>query len=292
VEIQVIDKRPPLTAAIALAKTEPAGLPPAWRDDLAAMTAEVARKYFGALTEDAVRDALEASANLLSIGLLRSTSGGIDPAAWVQTLRTAGIRGVSKLAVELIKRCDALPDFSEVYAAKDEFRPSLLLLLLSYASKNGAVRAYGFLLRETAERTEVKRVIDLAEWLFANTASGRIARRDLETFFGTDSPEAEAAIHHILTLACGVAKADPYAKSSMTEDGPPEMPSFDQPVSRLPAKRLAEARVRYELLLESIPKELQPALIFRGVSWFDRFILPKTPAKKAGSEGGKGEKVG
>jgi hypothetical protein len=280
VDLQVIDKRPPLGAAIALAKSESGGFPQAWRDDLAAMSAEVARKYFGALTEDAVRDGVEASINLLSIGLLRSTSGGIDPAAWVETLRTAGIRGVSKLAVELIKACDALPDFSAIYAGKDPFRASLLLLLLSYASKNGAVRAHHFLVRETAERTEIKRLIDLAEWLLANTSSGRIARRDLEGFFGTDTPDAEAAVHQVLTLACGIAKADPY-KSSVPEDGPPELASYDLPITRLPSKRLAEARQRYAALVENIPAELRPALIFRGTSWFDRFILPKARAGRA-----------
>ncbi len=273
-DLQVIDDRPPLTAALALVKAESTGVPPKWREDLATMSAEIARKYFGALTEDAVRDGVEACVNLLSIGLLRSSGSAIDPAAWVETLRVAGIRGVSKLAVESIKACDALPDFAAVYAGKDEFRPSLLMLLLSYASKNGAVRAHRFLLRETAERTEVKRLIDLAEWLFANTSSGRIARRDLEVFFGTDSPEAESVIHHILTLSCGVPKADPYAESSMIEDEP-EMMSFDLPISRLPAKRLSEARKRYLELVEKIPSELRPALSFRDISWFDRFMQLK-----------------
>jgi hypothetical protein len=279
-ELEVIDERPPLCAAVALAKQQPEGLPPKWRDDMAAMSAEVARKYFGALTEDAVRDGVEGTVNLLSLGLLRASSSGIDPAQWVQTMRAAGVRGVSKLAVELIKACDALPDYAAVYAGKDEFRPSLLLLLLSYASKNGAVRAYNFLLRETAERAEVQRLIDLAEWLFTNTSSGRIARRDLERFFGTDTPDAETAIHHILTLACGVAKADPYAESSMTGDGPPETWTHDLAVSRLPPKRLSEARARYEALVQQIPAELRPALVFRGSSWFERFILPKAGASK------------
>lgn len=282
-DLQVIDKRPPLSAAIALAKAEHEALLPKWRDDMAAMSAEVARKYFGALTEDAVRDGVEACINLLSIGLLRSTSGGIDPVAWLETMRAVGVRGVSKLAVELIKACDALPSFATVYAGKDEFRPSLLLLLLSDASRNGAVHAYGFLLRETAERTEVKRLIALAEWLFANTPSGRVTRRDLESFFGTDSPEAEIAVHHILSLACGIAKADPYADSSVDEDSPPEMMACDLQITRLPAKRLGEARKRYEELTGKIPTELRAALFFRGVSWFDRFILPKGKASKVTS---------
>lgn len=244
------------------------------------MSAEVARKYFGALTEDAVRDGVEATVHLLSIGLLRSTSGGLEPALWVQTLRAAGVRGVSKLAVELIKACDALPDFATVYAGPDEFRPSLLLMLLAHASRHGAVRGYQFLLRETAERTEVQRLIHLAEWLFAHTSSGRISRRDLERFFGTDTPDAEAAIHHILTLACGVARIDPYKEPSMTGEEPPEFAGYDLPISRLPAKRLAEARVRYEALVEKIPVDLRPALEFRGVAWFDRFIQLKKRAAK------------
>jgi hypothetical protein len=105
VELQVIDKRPPLTAAISLAKAERDDRLPKWRDDMAAMSAEVTRKYFGALTEEAVRDGVEACVNLLSIGLLRSTSGGIDPEGWLQTLRGSGVRGVSKLAVPMLFSC-------------------------------------------------------------------------------------------------------------------------------------------------------------------------------------------
>lgn len=277
-ELQVIDTRPPLSAAIALAKKSPEGLPAQWRTDMAAMTAEVARKYFGALTEDAVRDGLEATVNLLSMGLLRSTDGAVDPAEWVQTLRSAGVRGVSKLAVELIKTCDALPDYSAVFAGVDQYRPSLLLLLLSHASKQGAARAYSFLQRETAERREVKRLIALAEWLFANTASGRIARRNLETFFGTESPEAEQVLYHTLSLACGVAKADPYAEPSLTDDGPPEMMADEMPVHRLTAQRYTEARKRYEDLVEKIPADLREALAFGGIGWFDRFIQRKGKA--------------
>ena len=275
-EIQVLDQRPPLTVAFALAKAEPGGIAEKWRLDMAAMAAEVTRKYFGALTEDAVRDGLAATVDLLSIGLLRSSSGQIDPALWLQTLRSLGIRGVSKLAVELVKACDALPDFAAVYAGPDEFRPSLLLLLLSYASRNGAARAYGFLLRETAERTEVKRLIDLTEWLFAHTPSGRILRRDLERFFGSDSPDADSALHHILTLACGVTKLDPFAEPSHAEDGPPEMMTAESlPVTRLPARKLAEARERYDALVVKIPVHLRPALLFHDTSWFDRFIQLK-----------------
>jgi hypothetical protein len=285
VDLQIIDTRPPLCAAIALAKQQPEGLPLKWRDDMAAMAAEVARKYFGVLTEDTVRDGVEGTVNLLSMGLLRASLGEIDSAIWVQTMRMLGVRGVSKLAVELIKVCDALPDLAAVYAGKDEFRPSLLLLLLSYASKNGAVRAYRFLLRETGERTEVQRLIKLAEWLFANTASGRITRRDMERFFGTDSPDAETAIHHILTLACGVAKLDPFSEPDMSEKGSHEMMPSDLAVTRLPAKRLAEARARYEALVQQIPVELRPALVFRGVSWIERFILPKTRAGKLRNPG-------
>lgn len=284
VDLQIIDKRAPLTAAIALAKSEAQGLPPKWRDDMVTMAAEVARKYFGALTEDAVRDGVEATVNLLSIGLLYSTSGGVDPASWLQSMQDGGVRGVSRLAVERIKACDALPDYAAVYAGKDGFRPSLLLQLFSIAAKQDPSRAYTFLLRETDERTEVQRVIRLAEWLFANTSSGRIARRDLERFFGTESPEAEAAIHHILTLACGVAKADPYAAPSMEDDAPFDFEPQDLPVTRLPALRLAEARVRYDELVEKIPADLRAALIFRGKSWFDRFLLLKGRAKKSAVE--------
>ena len=145
--------------AIALAKQAHSPLLDQWKGELSAMVSEVTRKYFGMLTEEAVRDGLAACINLLSIGLLRASSGAIEPEIWLQALQTGGIRGASKLAVELIKACDALPDYALVFAPKEAARPSLLLSLFAYAAKTDALKAYGHLMRETAQRTEIKRHI-------------------------------------------------------------------------------------------------------------------------------------
>ena len=102
-QVQIIDSRPPLSVAIALAKQAHSPLLDQWKGELSAMVSEVTRKYFGMLTEEAVRDGLAACINLLSIGLLRASSGAIEPEIWLQALQTGGIRGASKLAVELIK---------------------------------------------------------------------------------------------------------------------------------------------------------------------------------------------
>ncbi len=278
-QVQIIDTRPPLSAVIALAKQTQDPLLSNWQEDMTTMSAEIARKYFGTLTEDAVRDGVEACVNLLSIGLLRSSAGGIEPEAWLQTLRTEHVRGVSKLAVELIKTCDALPDYSVIFAGKEALRPSILMPLLSLASKAGAVRATNYLTRETAQRIEVKRLIDLAEWLLANTPSGRVARRDMDSVFGfgNETPDADIVIHHIVTLACGVAKTDPYADSVNEE--PPDMHPPEFEVTRLGPRLLAAARLRYDALVAKIPLKLQPALVLKNQTWFDRFILPTAKGK-------------
>ncbi len=238
------------------------------------MSAEVARKYFGTLTEEVVRDGVHACVNLLSLGLLRSSSGAMDPDAWLETLRSDGVRGVSRMAVDMIKACDALPDYPVVFAPKESGRPSLLLSWLSYASKAGPARAYGYLSRETDERVQTQSLIRLAEWLFANTASGRIARRNMDQFFGFggDSPDADVAIHQILSLACGIKKSDPYAATAFSDEGP-DMEPQEMEIVRLAPKPLAAARLRYEELVAKIPRELHGALRFRGQTWFERYVV-------------------
>jgi hypothetical protein len=281
VQVQIIDSRPPLSIAIGLAKKTASPSLAKWQSDLAAMTVEVTRKYFGMLTDESVRDGLDACVNLLSIGLLQSTSGTLEPELWLQTLHTEGIRGVSKLAVTQIKTCDALPDYAEVFSKNEVPRPSLLLSLFAHAAKSDATQAYRYLAREIAQRTEIKRQINLAEWLLNQTPSGRTIRRDMESHFGFggESPDADLAIHRVLFLACGCAKPKPYAESLDEDfDKIPELP-----VIRLAATAFAEAKQRYEELELKIPAELRPALLLHNVSWFDRFILPAKKTKAAKS---------
>ena len=281
-QVQIIDSRPPLTVAIALAKQANAPLLSKWQEDMAAMVAEVTRKYFGMLTEEAVRDGLAASIALLSVGLLRASAGANEPEIWLQTLQREGVRGVSKLAVELIKACDALPDYAVVFAPKETLRPSLLLSLFSYASKTNALKAYAYLMRETAQRTEVKRQIDLAEWLLNYTPSGRIARRDMDAAFGFggDSPDADIVLHRMLSQACGIAKPKPQDESLGEEM---DMAALEFPITKLGPKLLAQARQFYDELELKIPEQLRPALRLNNVSWFERFILP-TRITKAGKK--------
>ncbi len=252
---------------------------------MAAMSAEIARKYFGTLTEEAVRDGVEACVTLLSIGLLRTSSGAIEPEAWLQTMRAAGVRGISKAAVDLIKECDALPDMAAVNATDEITPPSLLMFLLAHASKSGAARAYAYLMRERSQRIENKRMVELADWLLANTPSGRIARRDMEAAFGFSSPDAEVVIDFILSLVVGISKKDPYA--DVLEEGPPE-----SGVVHLGPRLLAGARSRYDAVLKHIPPQLKPALILHEETWFNRFVLPsrgKAESEKRKSESGEGK---
>ena len=264
--------------AIALAKQAQSPLLDQWQGELSAMVTEVTRKYFGMLTEEAVRDGFAACINLLSIGLLRASSGAVEPEIWLQTLQTSGIRGLSKLAVELIKACDALPEYAIVFAPKEAGRPSLLLSLFSYAAKADALKAYGHLMRETAERNEIKRQIELAEWLLNHTASGRVARRDMDTAFGfgADSPEADTVIHRMLSLACGITKRN----VSTDFDAEPDMADMEFPVTKLGPKLLAQARQLYDELELKIPEHLRLALLLNQVSWFDRFIQPARKSRE------------
>ena len=274
-QIQTIDQRPPLSAVFALAKAERDSQLPQWRADMTTMSAEIARKYFGTLTEEVVRDGVNACVNLLSIGLLKSTSGTVEPVAWLQTLRATGVRGVSRLAVEMVKACDSLPTYALVSNTAAAPAPSFLLPLLAYASRNGPARAYSYLVSELEDRTDFKRSIDLANWLTANTPSGRVIQRSMSESFGYESPDADEVIHRILSLACGIAKVDPFAETNFSEEES-EMILPELPVTTLGPNLLAEARRRYDAVVAKIPSPLRLALIYNTSTWFDRFIVPST----------------
>ncbi len=282
-QIQTIDNRPPLSAVIALAKAERDPNLPKWRDDMTSMSAEIARKYFRTLTDEDVRDGFNACVNLLSIGLLRSTTGAIEPAAWIQTLRAIGVRGVSRLTVEMIKACDSLPadslaPYAPLSTTPDAAARSYLHRLLPTASREGPIRAYAALQVETDTRADFKRSIDLAQWLTANPPIARVVLRSMTESFDWEHLSADEVIHRILSVACGVAKANSFAEPDLAE---PDTAFLEFPVTTLGPNLFAAARRRYDDLVAKIPSPLRLALIHGESTWFDRYIIPSAKSSKS-----------
>lgn len=259
-KLQIADERPPLTLAIHRAKAEGDAALPQWEADLARMVAEVTRKFHGALTAECVRRGLETAIGILGIGLLKSTAGERTPERLLEALRTHGIRGASKLGVELVKECHALPESGFLFEdAAGSYGTSLQQLLLESA-KGG----YDALVHRMEERRAVRREVDLARWLLVHSSVGRLIQRDREGTVG-DIAMADEVIFYVLLRECGA----PLPKDEMAQS------------VRLTPKPRNAARERYQRFVEKIPADLKPALFHHGASWFDRVILPSASGSRS-----------
>jgi len=259
VEIQLIDKRPALTVVLSLAKQEGDPRLPQWEEEMTRMVAEVSRKFYGSLTTETVRKGLNTTVGILSLGLHHSTAGGVDPEAWLVQLRTAGIKAISKSAIDLVKECAALPD-SDFIAGSGGYGPTARDLLLICAKEG-----YPSLVAKIADRRMNQRAVKLAQWLLENSTVGRIARRNPKETIG-DNALAEDVFFFVLARECAIS-AD-------------RLPEDDGRVIYLPVKIRKEAKKRYDDFVERIPEELRAALLFEGKNWFDRSVRPGSKPKE------------
>ena len=262
-EIQLIDKRPALTVALSLAKQEGDPRLPQWEEEMTRMVVEVSRKFYGSLTTETVRKGLNTTVGILSLGLHHSTSGAVDPEAWLTQLRTTGIKAISKQAIDLVKECAALPD-SDFLAGSGGYGPTARDLLLTSAKEG-----YASLIGKIADRRMNQRAVGLAKWLLENSTVGRIARRSPKETIG-ENALADDVFFFVLARECAIS-AD-------------RLPTDDSRVIYLPAKLRKEAKQRYEEFAERIPEDLRAALLSEGKDWFERSVRtgrrPKEPSEE------------
>lgn len=278
-EIQIADHRPALTIALSLARKLEDPLLPKWQADMTVMVVEVTKKFFGSLTDQQVRQGLDATIALLSLGLFVSTKGGVDPEAWLTALQTDGVQGASKRAVELVKQCSVLPEEDTLWMENDlaagnadDKRRTLLLRTIAMGPDNFS--GYRYLVDEIERRQGALRSIKLAEWLLDNTTTGRIVKKNVEDIFGYPHPQSDEVCYHMIPRLCGVPeKLLPSLESAFLQEEDKEQDI------RLAGKAYETAQKRYDALVKTIPAPLQPALFYNGKSWFDRFIS-KGKAKK------------
>lgn len=255
------------------------------------MVVEVTKKFFGSLTDQQVRKGMEATVSLLSLGLLVSSKGGIDPEGWVAKLQSVGIQGVSKLAVELVKECNALPDEEAIWMENDlaaggneDKRRALLLHALAAGPDN--VSGYKYLQEAIRQRTANRRAIQLAEWLLDNTTAGRIVKKDVEGVFGYPHPQSDEVCYHLIPRLCGIPeKLLPSLEADFLH-----AEGKEQDI-QLVGKAYDQAHKRYLELAASVPPAFQSALLYNGKSWFERFVTKatKSPKKAAPVESDLGD---
>jgi hypothetical protein len=263
------DDRDPLTAAIAAAKRAGHADCAKWREDLTAMTAELAAKFFGTRSVEMIRSGLAMSIKLLGMGLLEQSKGAVDVAAWMQALERLGMKGVTSTVIERIKLVATLPE-SPMLSGLEETEPRTLLLLCTSCAD--AKEAWLWLAAHAQIRRENLSSIRLARWLLAQTPSGRVKDRNLRhSDEGNDMLLSDEVIHEILANVCGLPRG--YDDLGVVE-----------PCKLAPAK-YRDARVAYDALVARLDEGHQKALMFAGKSWFDRYVLErkaaKSPAEKA-----------
>jgi len=264
VNLQVADQRPALTLAIALAREEGDPQLSQWEDDLARMVAEITRKFHASLTMEGVRQGLATTIGILDLGLYHASDGAVDPALFLATLRRDGVKGLSKAGIDLAKMCASLPatDFFPLRGEPVPEGDSARDLLLAAIHGGGG---YPSLMTKIRQRRQVRREIELAQWMLVHSSVGRVIQRNVEGTVG-ELPTAEDLHWYVLTREAGIPER--------------RLPKELERLIHLPPKVWSEAKERYDAFVARIPPGLQGGLLYRGESWFERFVLRAEPAKK------------
>jgi hypothetical protein len=282
-ELQVADIRAPFEVAFSALPRRDA-LPEKLQDDLAALVAELARKYFGISSEVMVEGALRGAVALVNEGILLAAGSGESSDAWPPVLREKNILALCSAATGRIKKI-AQAEASE-YEPEAEVARRVLWEFFRQNEIGGWRAAHRFLEagEEAAQRELLSR--DLAAWLEKNTTVGRVVRmKRLENHSETSMPDE--IINYIVPRCCGIAAqyldAFQVAEVLSESDEPPEDFQFGASIV-LPARIFTSARKKYAEFAAGIPARLQPALCHDGQTWFERFVSTAPAKKKKTSE--------
>jgi hypothetical protein len=239
--IQEANERHPLDITLKLTDLGTEACFPQWKSDMAIMVAEASRKFVSTLTVSNIRDGLNLTIEILSLGLYCSTAGVIDPDAWLLNLRNLGIRGVSKLAIDRVRACAPASEENTVSSSpehEDLSRRDLLVL----CAKNG----YPFLVER-----------QLARWLIDHTMAGRSIKSNTAGTVGEDATPTDLYFY-IFSRQCAISERALQASIGYH--------------IRLSQKPFDSARERYDTIVNEIPADLRSALFLHGKSWFERCV--------------------
>jgi len=285
-ELQIVDNRPPFAVAFA-ALPQQDSLSEKLQDDLAALVAELARKYFGISSEVMVEGALRGALALVNEGIILTTGSGESPEAWPPALLEKNILGLCSATTGLIKKI-AQADASD-YEPEATVSRRILWEFFRKNETGGWRVAHRFLqARKNAAQHELL-ARDLATWLEKNTTVGRVLKmKRLQNHHEASLPDE--IINYILPRCCGIPAQylDAFQVAELLDDAdePPEDFQFGESIL-LPAKLFAGAEKKYAEFVDGIPARLQPALSYDGREWFERLVSTapekkkKTPNRKA-----------
>jgi hypothetical protein len=281
VELQIADTRSPFEVAFAALPRREA-LSEKLQDDLAALVAELARKYFGISSEVMVEGALRGALALVNEGIVLTAGSDEAPDTWPPVLREKNILALCSAATGLIKTI-AQAEASE-YEPEATVARRILWEFFRQSEIGGWRVAHQFL--QSCERAARHELLtrELAAWLEKNTTVGRVLKMKRgQSGYGAESSLPDEIINYIVPRCCGIAAQhlDAFRVAELLSDSDEPLEDFQFGASiLLPAGVFAEAQERYAELVGTIPARLRSPLDHNGRSWFERFVSPTAEKKK------------
>lgn len=285
-ELQVADRRTPFAVAFTALPRRDA-LAEKIQNDLAALVAELARKYFGISSEVMVEGALRGALAMVNEGLILTTGSDESPEAWPAGLREKDILGLCSATTGLIKNI-AKAEASD-YEPEATVARRILWEFFRQNETGGWRAAHRYLQAGESAAQHEMLARDLATWLEKNTTVGRVLKMKRQQNHHEASLPDEI-INYIVPRCCGIAAEylDAFQVAELLTDADEPLEDFQFGESiLLPAKLLAGARKKYDEFVGGIPARLQPALDHDGRGWFERFVS-EIPEKKKKAVKGKG----
>lgn len=282
-ELQVADARPPFDVAFSVLPRGEA-LSEKLQDDLAALVAELARKYFGISSEVMVEGALRGALALVNEGILLAAGSAESPDAWPPALREKNILALCSAATGRIKKI-AQAEASE-YEPEAEVARRILWEFFRQNETGGWRAAHRYL--EAGEAAAQRELLarDLASWLEKNTTVGRVLKmKRAQNHSETSMPEE--IINYIVSRCCGIPAQhlDAFQVAEILSDTDEPIDDFQFGESiLLPARLFTSAKKKYAEFAATIPARLQPALDHDGQTWFERFVSIAPAKKKKAAE--------
>jgi hypothetical protein len=294
------DTRTPLRVAIATAKLQADANLVWWEEEFAQLLTEIARKFYGSLTNLSVNAGCQTAEYLLSMALLFESEGSYDPEQWLTLLRTKRLHGLSAVIIARFKACHALPvtpaslrqNQARAGAKKSEAMSEsvkdLILNHIQICRTKGVSAAYQHLIQLTQTRQSYVDEEEFFRWLIEHTEAGKPVLKAYHQSPVEIEAMCEELIRDILIRILPLPEkqvpllsfhfesmlyASDQTESEVVQD-------FASAIKiELSPPQHAAAKEAYEKFAARVPAEFTQFLQVGGQSWFDYYVVPSSPPK-------------
>lgn len=295
------ETRNPLRVAIAAAKQQSDLNLALWEEEFAQLITEIARKFYGSLTDLSVNAGCSTADYLLSMALLFESEGRYDPELWLSLLRTKRLHGLSAVVIARFKACNNLPatpaslrqNQAKAGSKKSEaLQESVKVLLLHHieiCKKKGPHAGYQHLIQLTHTRQSHVDEEKFFRWLIEHTAAGKPVLMAYHKSPLEMEAMCEELIRDILFRVLKLPStqlpplsfnfestlyANDHGESAVVEDFSAEIKI------KLSPPEYAQAKQEFEKFAARVPEVFAQFLQVGDQSWFDYYVVPAAPLKQ------------